>query len=69
MFITRKCTEELMDSTYGHLGKPAIDTLDSSVWKKTAADSKPKERNMDLHSASLVNCCLGKDAGVLFRLN
>ena len=30
---------------------------------------RPKERNMDLFTACLVNSCLGKDAGVFIRLN
>ena len=34
------------------LGKPSINTLDSSMMKKTAADSKAKgKKNMDLHAA------------------
>ena len=41
--------------------------LDSSMMKKTAANLRAKERNMDLHTACLVNCCQGKYGGVLFR--
>ena len=39
-FITRKCMEDITDSTgNGCLGKPSIDMLDSSMIKKMAADS------------------------------
>ena len=41
-----------------------MDVLDSSLMKKMAADLKAKGKNMDLHTACLVNSCQGKDAGV-----
>ena len=71
MFITRECTEDIMDSTKGNgrLGNPAIDTLVSSMMKKMAADFKTKGKNLDLHVTCLVSSCQGKDAGVLFRLH
>ena len=28
-----------------------------------------RKRNMDLHAACMVNCCWGKNPGVLFRVN
>ena len=64
----------MVNATHAHLGvmkgngrlrKLAIDT----PMKKTPADSKAKERNLDLHTACLVNSCQGKDAGDLFILN
>ena len=43
-------------------GKLAIDTLDSSMMKKTAADSKAKGKKPGSHAACLVNSCQGKEA-------
>ena len=48
VYITRRVHGRFTDSTYikkggnGRRGKLAIDTLDSSMMKKTAADSKTK---------------------------
>ena len=67
-FITRRLHGRFygLDLKKGNtcLGKPDIDTLDSSRVKKTAADSKAKGKKPDLHAACLVNSCQGKDAGV-----
>ena len=41
----------------------------SPIMMKTAVDLRPKERNLDLHAACLVNSFQGMDDGVLFRLN
>ena len=53
----------------GHLGKLAIDTLASSMMKKTPADLKAKGKKPGSTRACLDSSCLGKDAGVLFRIN
>ena len=69
MFITGKVHGRFyrLDLKKGSslLGKLAIDTLDSLMMKKTAADSKAKGKKPGS------TCCLfqGKDGGVLFRLN
>ena len=47
----------------GRFGRPAINT------KKWLHIRRPKERNLDIHVACLVNSYQGKDPGVLFRLN
>ena len=62
-------TQKMLWTPCGRLGKPAIDTLESSMMKKMATDSKAKGKKWDLHMACLVNSCQGKNAGVLFRLN
>ena len=57
--------EDLTDSTKirkWSSRKPAIDTLDSSKIKKTAADSKAKGKKSDLHTACVVNSYQRKDA-------
>ena len=46
-----------------------MDTVDSSVMKKTLQILRPKERDLDLHVTCLVNSCQGKDARVLFKQN
>ena len=53
------------------LEKPAIDVLDSSLMKKTAANSKTKgdKKTLDPHAIFVINSCQGKDAGIVFRLN
>ena len=51
----------------GHLGKLAIDTLDSSMMKKTAADSKAKGKNTELWSAWLI--AVWKRMLEFYRLN
>ena len=52
----------------GRLGKTAIDMPDSSMMKKTAANSKAKGKKRG-STHGLLGSCQGKDAGFLFRLN
>ena len=51
----------------GRLGKLAMDTLHSSLIKKTAANSMTKEMMiLDAHTTCMINCCQGKVAEIFF---